>query len=59
MLVVLTPNPGGPPPGPSKGLNSVAFSPDGKYLLLGYGVFRGEGFSRRDVSYPYLDVSFR
>jgi WD40 repeat protein len=43
-----------PPPGPSRRLNSVAFSHDSKYLLLGYIVSRGEGGSRSEQPLPYL-----
>jgi WD40 repeat protein len=44
------------PPGPSAGMMSVAFSPDGKYLLVGYKVFRGKDGYRRKGPLPFLRV---
>src|SRR5258708_1851745 len=50
--------PGGPNPlprpGPSKAITCAAFSPDGKSLLLGYDVFKGEGNSRREAPQDFL-----
>src|SRR5258708_1907228 len=41
-------------PGPGNKFSCVVFSPDGKYLLLGYNVSRGVGRSRQDVTFPFL-----
>jgi WD40 repeat protein len=48
--------PMGNPPGPSKVMTEVAFSPNGKYLLLGYKVFRGKDAYRSKDPLPYANL---
>jgi WD40 repeat protein len=55
----LPPGTGGPLPqvvGPQKHRSAVAFSPDGKYLLLGYSTFRGKDGYRSADALPYLNL---